>query len=198
MRLSSVLSDIFGKAGKEILEGLMAGKTIEEILKTTQNEHLKKRKAEILDAAKGALSETDIFLLQQMSRTIEALTTQIKELEVRMAELVDKRALEVICSVPGVGRLSGATILAELGGPSRFSNGGQVASWCGFARFVSQSVGTTKIGALLRGVRVGCVGLWLRWLMLRFVCTVGLGICFGGLLLGSAGRLRMLLLLVRC
>jgi transposase len=137
LRLSSVLSDIFGKAGKEILTGLMAGKTVEEILKTIQNEHLKKRKAEIIDVAKGALSETDMFLLKQMSRTIEALTSQIKELEMRMAELVDKRALEVICSVPGVGRLSGATVLAELGDVSRFGNGRQVASWCGFAPFVS-------------------------------------------------------------
>ena len=124
MRLSSVLSDIFGKAGKEILEGLMTGKTVEEILKTTQNEHLKKRKTEIIDAAKGALSEVDIFLLKQMSHTIESLTVQIHELEMRMAELVDPRALEIICSVPGVGRLSGATILAELGDVTRFSNGG--------------------------------------------------------------------------
>jgi len=162
LRLSSVLSDIFGKAGKEILEGLMKGKTVEEILKTTQNEHLKKRKVEILDAAKGALSETDMFLLKQMSRTIEALTIQIKELEARMAGLVDKRALEVICSVPGVGALSGATILAELGDVSRFGNGGQVASWCGFAPFVSQSAGMTKIGGITkRGSR------WLRRVMVE-------------------------------
>jgi len=157
LRLSSVLSDIFGKAGKEILDGLMAGKTVEETLKTTQNEHLKKHKAEILDAAKGALSETDMFLLQQMSRTIESLTIQIKEIEERMAELVDKRDLEVICSVPGVGRLSGATILAELGDVTRFSNGRQVASWCGFAPFVSQSAGSTKIGGITK-----CGSRWLR------------------------------------
>jgi len=157
LRLSSVLSDIFGKAGKEILDGLMAGKTVEEILNTTQNEYLKKRKTEVIDAAKGALSEVDMFLLQQMSRTIESLTVQIKELETRIAELVDPRALEIICSVPGVGRLSGATVLAELGDVTRFSNGQQVASWCGLAPFVSQSAGMTKIGGITkRGSR------WLR------------------------------------
>jgi transposase len=162
MRLSSVLSDIFGKAGKEILDGLMAGKTVEDILKTTQNKHLQKQKQEIIDAAKGSLSKTDIFLLKQMSRTIESLTVQIHELEVRMAELVDERALEVICSVPGVGRLSGATILAELGDPSRFGNGGQVASWCGFAPFVSQSAGVTRLGSITkRGSR------WLRRVMVE-------------------------------
>jgi transposase len=91
LRLSSVLSNIFGKSGKEILNGPMQGKTVEEKLKTTQNERLKKRKQEIMDVAKGALSETDMFLLKQMSRTIEALTIQIHEIEIRMAELVDKR-----------------------------------------------------------------------------------------------------------
>jgi transposase len=162
MRLSSVLSDIFGKASKEILDGLMKGKTVEEILKNTENKHLKKRKQEIIDAAKGSLSETDMFLLKEMEQTIDVLTVQIHNIERRMAELVDEAALEIICSVPGVGRLSGATILAELGDVSRFGNGGQVASWCGFAPSVSQSAGTTKIGGITkRGSR------WLRRVMVE-------------------------------
>jgi len=157
MRLSSVLSDIFGKAGKEILDGLMSGKTVEDILKTTKNKHLKKREVEIIDAARGSLSEVDMFLLKEMEQTIDTLTVQIHNIERRMAELVDEAALEIICSVPGVGRLSGATILAELGDVSRFGNGRQVAAWCGLAPFVSQSAGTTKIGGITkRGSR------WLR------------------------------------
>jgi len=157
MRLSSVLSDIFGVSGREITEGLMAGKTVEEILNATKNEHLKKRKAEIIDSAKGCLSEVDMFLLKEMTQTIDALTVQIRNIEHHMAKLVDRRALEIICSVPGVGKLSGATILAELGDVTRFSNGKAVVSWCGLAPFVSQSAGTTKIGGITkRGSR------WLR------------------------------------
>jgi transposase len=39
----------------------------------------------------------------------------------------------------------------------RFGNGGQVVSWCGFAPFVFQSAGVTKIGGITkRGSR------WLR------------------------------------
>jgi transposase len=150
MRLSSVLSDIFGASGREILEGLKNGKTVEEILETTENKRLQKRKQEIIDAARGSLSETDMFLLKEMGQTIDALTVQIHSIEERMAELVDKKALEIICSVPGVGALSGATILAELGDVTRFHNGRQVASWCGFAPFVSQSAGVTKIGGITK------------------------------------------------
>jgi transposase len=162
MCLSSVLSDIFGASGREILDGLQNGKSVETILNTTKNKHLKKKKQEIIDAAKGALSETDIFLLKEMQHTIDALTVQIQRIEERMADLVDKEALEIICSVPGVGKLSGATILAELGDVTRFHNGRQVASWCGFAPFVSQSAGVTKIGGITkRGSR------WLRRVMVE-------------------------------
>jgi len=157
MRLSSTLSDIFGTAGREILDGLKTGKSVEDILKTTKNKWLQKKKQEIIDAARGALSEIDMFLLKEMQQTIDALTVQIHNIEKRMAELVDNDALEIICSVPGVGKLSGATILAELGDVTRFSNGRQVASWCGFAPFVFQSAGVTRIGGITkRGSR------WLR------------------------------------
>jgi len=48
IRLRSKLSDVFGKAGMETLNGLMAGKSVEE---------LKRRCDEIKSVAKGALSE---------------------------------------------------------------------------------------------------------------------------------------------
>ena len=162
MRLSSVLSDIFGKSDKELLKGLMKGKTVEGILKTTESKRLKKRKQEIIDVARGSLSEIDMFLLKEMEQTIDALTVQIHNIERCMDELVDKAALEIICSVPGVGRLSGATVLAELGDVTRFGNGRQVASWRGFAPFVSQSAGVTRIGGITkRGSR------WLRRVMVE-------------------------------
>ncbi len=176
----------------------MQGKTVEDTIENTQNKYLKKHKQKIIDVAKGTLSETDIFLLKQMSHTIAALTVQIQELETRMAEVADKEALEIICSVPGIGRLSGATILAELGDIARFSNGRQVASWCGFAPFVSQSAGVTRIGHITKVVRVGYAGLWLRWLMLLLGWIVGLKRCFGVLLLEEVRMWRMLLWLAKC
>ncbi len=47
IRLGSRLKDVFGKAGKEILEGLMVGKTVEDVLEQTQNTWLKNRSDEI-------------------------------------------------------------------------------------------------------------------------------------------------------
>jgi transposase len=132
----------------------------------------------MMDVAKGALGEIDMFLLKQMSYAIEALMVQIHELEVCMAtELVDKDALVIVCSVLGVGKLSGATILAELGDVARFSNGGQVVFWCGFAPSVSQSAGVARIGGVTeRGL---CWFRWVvvEWFMWWFGWFVGLRVC---------------------
>jgi transposase len=52
--LRSKLSDVFGKAGMEILNGLMAGKTVEAVLERTENKQLKSR-CEVIKAVAKAL-----------------------------------------------------------------------------------------------------------------------------------------------
>jgi len=134
IRLKTVLSDLFGKAGTELLEGLLAGKTVKAILENTENKQLKAKSAEIEAVAQGALSEIDHFVLEQLIRTINNLTEQIKLIELRIDGLVNRCDLEVVCCfVPGVGLLSGATILAELGDVTRFDSDKAVACWCGLA-----------------------------------------------------------------
>lgn len=53
IRLRSKLSDVFGKAGMEILNGLMAGKSVEFVLEHTENKLLKGRCEEIKAVARG-------------------------------------------------------------------------------------------------------------------------------------------------
>jgi len=162
IRLSSKLSDVFGKAGKEILNGLMKGKTVEDILTNTNNKFLIAKKDELSEVVKGSLGEVDMFVLDELTRSADALAVQIREIEVKMATLIDQRDLEIVCSVPGVGKLSAATILAELGDSKRFSNGKQVAAWSGFAPSVCQSAGVTRFGGITKqGSR------WLRRIMVE-------------------------------
>jgi len=79
IRLGSRLSDIFGKAGLEILEGLMEGKTIDDILEYTSNKLMKKRGDEIREVVKGILSESDIFILKQCVDMVKQLDEKILE-----------------------------------------------------------------------------------------------------------------------
>ncbi len=152
IRLGSRLSDVFGKAGREILEGLMAGKTVEAILEHTQNKWLKSRCDEVKAVAKGALSESDIFLLKEHTEMIEHLNEQILRVEVRIESFVNEQDVAVVCSVPGVGKRSAAAILAEIGDVNRFVDGKQLRLgrvWR--RRFISLRV------RLLRGILLSVV-----------------------------------------
>lgn len=168
IRLRSKLSDVFGRAGMEILNGLMAGKTVEAVLEHTENKQLRSRCEEIKAVAKGALSENDIFVLKHLTETIEHLSGQIRNVEARMEMLANQRDVEIISSIPGVGKRSAAAILAEIGDAKRFSNGKQIASWSGLVPSLHQSAGLTVLGSITKqGSR------WLRWNMVEVAhCAV--------------------------
>lgn len=162
IRLRSKLTDVLGKAGMEILNGLMAGKTVENILEHTENKHLKSRGDEIKAVAKGSLSENDIFELKELTETINHLNEQIRQLEARIEMLVNREDVEVVSSVPGVGPRSAAAILAEIGDANRFSNGKQIAAWTGLAPSLHQSAGAFVLGSVTKqGSK------WLRWNMVE-------------------------------
>lgn len=162
IRLRSKLSDVFGKGGMETLNGLMAGKSVEAILEHTESKRLKNRCEEIKAVAKGSLSENDIFELRQLTETIEHLNGQVRKVEARVEMLVNQRDVEIVSSLPGVGKRSAAAILAEIGDAKRFSSGKQIASWTGLAPSLHQSAGLTVLGSITKqGSR------WLRWNMVE-------------------------------
>jgi transposase len=150
IRLGSRLSDVFGKAGHEILEGLMDGKSIEAILEQSENRWLRNRSDEIKAVAKGVLSESDIFLLKQYTEMIEYLSEQMRRVEARIDLLVNERDVGIVSSVPGVSRKSAAAIVAEVGDAKRFADGKKIASWSGLAPSVYQSAGTFVTGSITK------------------------------------------------
>jgi transposase len=162
IRLRSKLTDVFGKAGMEILNGLMAGKSVEYILEHTESKRLKSRCEEIKAVATGALSENDIFVLKRLTETIEHLNGQIRQVEARIEVLANQRDVQIVSSMPGVGYRSAAAILAEIGDAKRFSNGKQIASWTGLVPSLHQSAGVCVLGSITKQGSV-----WLRWNMVE-------------------------------
>jgi transposase len=160
--LGSRLSDVFGKAGREILEGLMDGKTVDAILERTENRWLRKRADEIKTVARGALSESDIFILKECTEMVAHLSEKILRVEARIELLVDGQSVEIVSSVPGVGKRSAAAIVAEIGDAKRFSDGKKIASWTGLAPSVYQSAGTFVTGSI---TKMG--SKWLRYVMVE-------------------------------
>ncbi len=65
IRLSDVLSDIFGKSGMIVISGLVEGKPIDQTLKMIHNSRILKKRDEIIQAICGELSENDLFVIRQ-------------------------------------------------------------------------------------------------------------------------------------
>jgi transposase len=64
IKLSSVLSDVFGKSGRHIVNGLLSGIDLDEILESIPSRKVKAIKDEIRGAIQSNLSPLQIFLIR--------------------------------------------------------------------------------------------------------------------------------------
>ncbi|MEM3047278.1 MAG: transposase [Candidatus Bathyarchaeia archaeon] len=80
VRLPSALMNIFGKAGIEVVEGLMQGLSIGEILDKSANRTLMRR-AVLEEAVRGGLEETDILTLKMCVEMVENPDTCVEQVD---------------------------------------------------------------------------------------------------------------------
>ena len=153
IRLGSKLRSVFGKAGMEVLNGLMAGKRLDEIVNESKSRVLKEKRSELEKAVRNGLDQEDIFVLKRCLRMIKSLDEELKELDTRIAMLIGDREKDVknISKVPGVAQVSAPAILAEIGDARRFADGKKIASWAGLCPSVYQTADKNLTGSLKRG-----------------------------------------------
>lgn len=143
IKLSSVLSDVFGKSGRHIVDGLLNGMDLEEILETIPSSKVKAIKEEIRGTIQSSLSALQIFLIQSHLDMIDAITKQIVEIDAKISDQISSRNedMRIALSMPGMGVVSASTILAEVGDFRDFSSPEKLAAYCGLVPSVYQSAG---------------------------------------------------------
>jgi transposase len=152
IKLSSVLSDIFGKTGRYILNGLLEGKDIDDIIKGITVKQLKKTPDEIKEAIKGSLDTTQTFLIRGSLEQMAAIQKRIDQLDDEINRRISskKEDLEIAMSIPGIGLTSAAIILSEIGDINDFKTGEQLAAWAGLVPSVYQSAGKLVTGSITK------------------------------------------------
>jgi transposase len=167
IRLASKLSDIFGKDGQLLLDALMKGENVDEVIEKHGSKRLKARREEVKASIMGVLRESDIVELKICLENVRLLKEQVNELDSRIALLVDEKDMRRISKVPGIGEVSASAIIAEIGDPKRFENDKQVASYAGLASSTYETAGkAAKTGHITkRGSR------WLRRMLTQ--CALG-------------------------
>ncbi len=146
IQISVVLSDIFGKSGTIILNGILDGKSIEQIFGELKSKRIKATEAEIKEAIKGELSQSDIFVVKECLETIGFLSNKLKIVDSRILQSLTgmKKELEILMSIPGIGFTTAAGVLAEIGNITVFPKSKNLVSWSGLAPAVNESAGKSS------------------------------------------------------
>lgn len=152
VKLGSVLSDVFGSNGRKMLDDLLAGKTVDEILKGIRSKRIKKKEEELRKALSYGLDSVSVLLIKNCLARIEDLEYEITIIDSQIRCMLDERLedLRILMSIPGMGFISASAVLAEIGEIKDFEKPGNLASWCGLVPGVYQSAGKLVTGRITK------------------------------------------------
>ena len=152
IKLSSVLIDVFGKSGRYLLNSLLDGVELEEMIKGIPVKSVRKKANQIREAVRGSLETTQIILIRGGLEQIESIQRRIDELEGEIKNRIASRSadLKIAMSIPGIGFTSAVTILAEIGDFKDFAKAEQLAAWAGLVPAVYQSADKLVTGSITK------------------------------------------------
>ena len=152
IKLSSVISDSFGKSGRYIIERLLEGKTIDQIISGIPSKRIRKKADELREAIRNSIDPVQVFLIKTDLEVIDSISEKIKLLDAEISIKVKpfEEDLKIVLSVPGIGLTSAATILAEIGDYRDFSNADKLAMYFGIVPSVYQSAGKLRTGKITK------------------------------------------------
>jgi transposase len=154
IKLSSVASDVLGKSGRAMLEAMIAGEEDPEILSELAQRRLKNKKPELQRALNGLMGRHQKLMLKTQLRHIDFLADEIKQLDEEIKErmLPFDEDLELLDTIPGVGRRTAEQILAEIGTDmNQFPSAAHMCSWAGLSPGNNESAGKRKSGRTRKG-----------------------------------------------
>ncbi len=144
IKLSSVVTDLHGVTGRDIMDHLIAGERNPKVLAQLARARARRKISELEAALEGAEFFTPQLaaLLARMLARIDQLNASIGELTVVVETLLEpyEEQLQQAESMPGWGRRSAQDAVAETGvDMTRFRTGGHLASWAGRTPLDNQS-----------------------------------------------------------
>lgn len=148
----SVFSDIFGKTSKEILMQFPSPRDFEEMPSETLAELLAKlsrqkagneKALQLKDAARHSFGitfaqDSFIFQLKALLAQISFIESQIKDTDIEINSIMEKLDSPVT-TITGIGKVTGAAIISEIGDISKFDSPKKLAAYAGLDASVSQS-----------------------------------------------------------
>jgi transposase len=154
IKLSSVISDLFGVSGRQMLAALIAGQRNPKTLAQMAHGTMRSKISSLEEALCGHFEDHHGFLAQAMLERVDALTTRIESLEVRIGDVIGpfSHFVKRFDEITGVGLLSAQELIAEIGvDVTRFPTPGHLVSWAKFAPIDKNSAGRKGGGSTGKG-----------------------------------------------
>ena len=148
LKLSSVITDIHGVSGRDMLNAIIAGERNPKVLAQMAQTRMRGKIRELEEALDCSFfTQEHAFVLAMMLANIDHLTAQIKELSAKIEVLCEPYARQIaqLDTIPGFGVITAQDIIAETGvDMTVFPTGGHLASWARQAPQVASSAGKRK------------------------------------------------------
>ncbi len=158
IKLSSVITDILGKSGREVLKALIGGQTQPDKLVELIG-RVKARRCELLEALRGRVRAHHRFMLKLHLDHIETLDKAIAAIETEVGQGLEpfRQAAKLLSTMPGISAVSANVLVAEIGiDMSRFATASHLLSWACLCPRNDESAGKRRSTRLRRG------GVWLK------------------------------------
>jgi len=178
IKMSSVLSDIFGATGENLIRLLLSKKPftlsdVEECLRGSlaAKKDRQQKAWELYDAIQGFFGDHHSAVLEPLLRIIETMEKEIASIEERLQRLLApyQDLIKRMIAVPGIKNVSAWAILAEVGPSLEAFHGVEAfCSWCGVAPGNNESAGKRKSGrSPVKGKMIKTVLVEVAWAAIK-------------------------------
>lgn len=154
IKLSSVVSDVFGVSGMAMLQALLEGnRTPSEMAQLARN-RLRRKLADLERALHGHVEEHHRALLRLQLRRLQQVGVDLEGVDALLDGALDsyRDAHTRLMQIPGVDRVTAAVLIAELGTDmSVFHSPRHLAAWAGVCPGNHESAGKRKQGRVRQG-----------------------------------------------
>jgi transposase len=154
IKLDCVASDILGASGRAMLDALVAGTTDPDVLAELAKGKLRAKIPALKEALVGRFDAQHALIVSAILAHLDFLDEQIQllsdEIEAQLAPFA--KAVELLCTIPGVQQRTAEVIVAEIGvDMSRFPSDRHLASWAGQCPGNDRSAGKRRSGKTRHG-----------------------------------------------
>ncbi len=154
IKLGSVATDVLGVSGRMMLTALADGEEDPKVLADMAKGRLREKLDALEEALEGVVGSHQRFMLATQLRRLSTLDADVERLDAEVSRRVHQHrdVIQVVDTIPGVGRRTAETIVAEMGTDmDRFATPGHLASWAGVSPGNKRSADRSKRSPVKKG-----------------------------------------------